>query len=40
LDVFVAGRATGLTAVKVALNFCVPFCVSNLGLLLGSKSAR
>jgi hypothetical protein len=40
LDVFVAGKETTFTAFKVALNFCVPFVVSNLGLLAGSKLAR
>ena len=38
LDVLVAGRATTLTAVKIGLNFCVPFVVSNLGLLAGRRS--
>ena len=35
LDVIVDGDATPLTAVKVALNFVVPFVVSNVGLLSG-----
>lgn len=35
LDVILAGRATAGTAVKCALNFVVPFVVSNLGLLSG-----
>jgi hypothetical protein len=35
LDVILAGDATGLTWVKVGLNFVVPFVVSNLGLLSG-----
>lgn len=34
-DVVIRGDATPLTAVKVTLNFCVPFVVSNLGLLAG-----
>jgi hypothetical protein len=38
LDVLVAGRATALTAVKIGLNFCVPFVVSNAGLLTGIRS--
>ena len=33
LDVFIDGKANAFTAAKVALNFCVPFVVSNLGLL-------
>ena len=34
-DVILGGDATGLTWIKVGLNFCVPFVVSNLGLLAG-----
>jgi hypothetical protein len=32
-DVILGGRATPLTWVRCALNFVVPFVVSNLGLL-------
>ena len=39
LDVILGGDATALTWVKCALNYCVPFIVSNLGLLAG-KSAE
>jgi hypothetical protein len=35
LDVVLRGDATALTWVKSALNFVVPFVVSNLGLLSG-----
>jgi hypothetical protein len=35
LDVIVRGDATAATAVKCALNYVVPFIVSNLGLLTG-----
>jgi hypothetical protein len=35
LDVILRGDATGLTWVKAGLNYCVPFVVSNLGLLAG-----
>ena len=35
LDVLLAGDATATTFVKCALNFVVPFVVSNLGLLSG-----
>jgi hypothetical protein len=35
LDVIIAGDATTVTFVKCALNFVVPFVVSNLGLLSG-----
>jgi hypothetical protein len=34
-DVILGGRATALTWVRCALNFVVPFVVSNLGLLGG-----
>jgi hypothetical protein len=36
LDVFITGPITALTWVKTGLNFCVPFVVSNLGLLAGA----
>lgn len=32
-DVIVSGAATGLTWVKVGMNFVVPFCVSSYGFL-------
>jgi hypothetical protein len=38
LDVFVKGDATTLTFIKMGLNFCVPFVVSNLGLLAGKRT--
>jgi hypothetical protein len=38
VDVIVGGDATALTWVKVGLNFCVPFVVSNLGLLAGQRA--
>jgi hypothetical protein len=37
-DVVVAGDATAFTWLKVGLNFCVPFVVSNLGLLAGKRA--
>jgi hypothetical protein len=37
-DVIIRGDATGLTWIKIALNFCVPFVVSNLGLLAGKRA--
>jgi hypothetical protein len=40
LDVFVRGEATVFTGVKVVLNFCVPFIVSNLGVLAAKKGER
>jgi hypothetical protein len=38
LDVILGGDATAITAVKVGLNFLVPFVVSNLGLLSSRSS--
>jgi hypothetical protein len=38
LDVILGGDATALTWVKTGLNFCVPFVVSNLGLLAGKRA--
>ncbi len=32
------GDATTLTWVKAGLNYCVPFIVSNLGLLAGKRA--
>ena len=40
LDIFLGGDATALTLVKTGLNFCVPFAVSNLGLLAGKRVER
>ena len=40
LDVFVNGSATAVTFVKAGLNFCVPFIVSNLGLLAGKRAEK
>jgi hypothetical protein len=36
--VIVRGDATALTWIKVILNYCVPFIVSNLGLLAGKRA--
>lgn len=38
LDVILAGHGTTVTWIKSAMNFVVPFCVSNLGLLSGRGS--
>jgi hypothetical protein len=38
LDVVLRGDATGITWVKTGLNYCVPFIVSNLGLLAGKRA--
>ncbi len=38
LDVILKGDATSLTWGKAALNYCVPFIVSNLGLLAGKRA--
>jgi hypothetical protein len=37
LDVIVKGNTDVLTWVKCGLNYCVPFVVSNLGLLAGKR---
>jgi len=37
LDVIIKGNADTLTWVKSGLNYCVPFIVSNLGLLAGER---
>jgi hypothetical protein len=39
LDVILRGDATITTWVKCAMNFVVPFIVSNLGLLSGRRSS-
>jgi hypothetical protein len=40
LDVIIKGNADTLTWVKCALNYCVPFVVSNLGLLAGKRAEK
>jgi hypothetical protein len=37
-DVIFRGDATGATWLKIALTYCVPFVVSNLGLLAGKRA--
>ena len=37
-DVILRGDATTGTALKIALTYCVPFVVSNLGLLAGKRA--
>ncbi len=39
LDVLLAGRATGVTWLKVALTYLVPFLVSNYGVLSATRSS-
>lgn len=39
-DVLIEGHATAGTGVKIVLNFCVPFVVSNLGVITGSRTYR
>ena len=39
-DVILRGEASWTTAVKGALNYVVPFIVSNLGLLAGARTER
>jgi hypothetical protein len=38
LDIIVKGDETTLTWIKAGLNYCVPFIVSNLGLLAGKRA--
>jgi hypothetical protein len=37
-DVILNGEATSATIAKAALNYVVPFIVSNLGLLAGART--
>jgi uncharacterized membrane protein YcfT len=37
LDVVVRGAATPVVWLKVGLTYLVPFCVSNLGILIASR---
>ena len=37
-DAILSGDAGGRTAIKLGLNFLVPFIVSNLGLLAGKRA--
>lgn len=39
-DVVLGGDATAITWLKVGLSYCVPFIVSNLGLLAGKRAER
>jgi hypothetical protein len=39
-DVIARGDATTATVAKAALNYLVPFIVSNLGLLVGTRGDR
>ena len=38
VDVILKGDATAVTWLKCGLNYCVPFIVSNLGLLAGKRA--
>ena len=37
LDVVLAGRATGVTWLKIALTYLVPFLVANYGIVTASR---
>jgi hypothetical protein len=39
-DVLIEGKASTATAAKIAMNFLIPFIVSNLGLLAGGRGAQ
>ena len=36
-DVLAEGKGTALTGAKIGLNFLVPFIVSNLGVIAGTR---
>ncbi|MGH3189134.1 MAG: nitrate/nitrite transporter NrtS [Streptosporangiaceae bacterium] len=38
LDVLLAGRATGITWLEIALTYLVPFLVANYGILAASRN--
>ena len=40
LDVVLSGRANAIVWLKICITYCVPFVVSNLGLLIGAKEPR
>jgi hypothetical protein len=40
LDVLLAGRATGMTWLKIGLTYLVPFLVANYGILTASRGHR
>jgi hypothetical protein len=40
LDVVVSGRATVVVWVKAGVTYLVPFCVSNLGILVATSRRR
>ena len=37
LDVVLRGGADAGVAIKIALTYCVPFCVSNYGVLVATR---
>ncbi|MEO7131488.1 MAG: nitrate/nitrite transporter NrtS [Dermatophilaceae bacterium] len=37
LDVVISGHADAGTWIKIGLTYLVPFCVANIGLLLGCR---
>jgi hypothetical protein len=38
-DVLLGGEGTPATAIKIPINFLVPFVVSNLGVISGARNA-
>ena len=38
LDILLAGHATGITWLKIALTYLVPFLVANYGIITASRS--
>jgi len=40
LDVVLSGRASAVVWIKVGVTYCVPFAVSNFGVLIGTRRPR
>jgi hypothetical protein len=40
LDVVLRGDATAFVWFKIALTYCVPFCTSNIGILVATSRRR
>ncbi len=38
LDVVLSRHATSVTWLKVAVTYSVPFCVTNIGILIGTRA--
>jgi len=38
LDVVLSGHATSVTWLKIAVTYAAPFCVTNIGILIGTRA--